>query len=215
MPSRRNSEPPEAMTCMRAVPVLAVSVLFDVLRFLCGMLWFFGPVLAIAWCTDKASAVVGTTVGGFFCGAAGAAAGVAGSSVLGAFGAIAAAAVGLFGWMTVGLIIIRTNARIIKEHAGHSLWFASSLLVSEIPLIGSVPALTVTVAKLYRTQIRNDAEVLAAYEKEHGAMHLQEERERQASLLMQARMAREEAESAELDALAASEEIPDEMREAA
>lgn len=215
MPSRKNSEPPEVMTWMRAVPVLAVSVVFDVLRFLCGMLWFFGPVLAIAWCTDKASAVVGTAIGGSFCTAAGAAAGIAVSPVLGAFGVVAAAAVGLFGWMTVGLIIICTNAHIIKEHAGHSLWFVSSLLVSEIPLIGSVPALTVTVAKLYRTQIRNDAEVLAAYEKAHGAMRLQEERERRSFLLMQATMAQEEAKSAELDVRAASEEIPDEAREAA
>lgn len=217
MPSHKNSEPPEVMTWMRAAPILALSVVFDVLRSLCGMLWFFGPVLAAAWCADKVSAVVGETVGEFFCTAGAAAAGAAASPLLGAFGAVAAMAVGLFGWMTIGLLIVLTNARLIKEHTGHSLWFASSLLVSEIPLVGSLPALTFTIAKLYRTQIKKDAEALAAYEKERGVVSLQEERERRASLFTQARMMREqeEADEAERALNETNEEIPDEMREAA
>lgn len=202
MPSHKNSEPPEVMTWMRAAPILALSVAFDILRSLCGMLWFFGPVLAATWCADKVSAVVGEAVGEFFCTAGAAAAGIAGSSLLGAFGSIAAMAVGLFGWMTIGLLIVLTNARLIKEHTGHSLWFGSSLLVSEIPLIGSLPALTFTIAKLYRTQIKHDAETLAAYEKERGVVRLQEERERRASLFTQAPMMREQEEAGEAERVA-------------
>lgn len=184
MPQKRNSqEPPRVMTWMKASPVLIVSFIFDALRFMFSQFWFFGPVLI----GIGTSAVVGGVTGKV----AGVIAG--GASVLGApelqiFGIVMAMAVGLLGWLTIGLLLIITNARIFKENAGNTLWFIASLGISEIPFIGALPALTGTVVKMYSTQIKKEKAMLRKYEKEQAAVQLQE-RKQQAAELMQVRAA--------------------------
>lgn len=184
MPQKRNSqEPPRVMTWMKASPVLILSFIFDALRFMFSQFWFFGPVLI----GIGTSAVVGGVTGKV----AGVIAG--GASVLGApelqiFGIVMAMAVGLLGWLTIGLLLIITNARIFKENAGNTLWFIASLGISEIPFIGALPALTGTVVKMYSTQIKKEKAMLRKYEKEQDAVQLQE-RKQQAAELMQVRAA--------------------------
>ena len=168
---------------MKASPVLILSFIFDALRFMFSQFWFFGPVLI----GIGTSAVVGGVTGKV----AGVIAG--GASVLGApelqiFGIVMAMAVGLLGWLTIGLLLIITNARIFKENAGNTLWFIASLGISEIPFIGALPALTGTVVKMYSTQIKKEKAMLRKYEKEQDAVQLQE-RKQQAAELMQVRAA--------------------------
>ncbi|MCX6787025.1 MAG: hypothetical protein NTY93_00665 [Candidatus Kaiserbacteria bacterium] len=197
MPQKRNNPPPPVMTWMKALPVLIVAGIFDLVRIFFEQFWFFGPAVAALYCTTKVSGVVGMTVGSLLCGAGAGAVGYIGSGAIEAFGVVMAMAIGLFGWMTVGLILIMTNGRIFEENAGHSLWFAASLLISETPIIGTIPGLTGVTVKMYMTQIKKDKENLAKYEKEQAAQQSQEQNQK----IIEFQQAREE--------------IPEEMREAA
>lgn len=199
MPSRKNNKPPpKTMTWRKASPVLVVCALFDALRIFFEQFWFFGPALAMVACTGVGGAIVGwvtgtwlgTKIAATVCGTALAVAEYLGIGVpIEAFGVLMAMAVGLMGWLTVGLILVWTNARTFEENAGHALWFAVSLIVSEIPIIGTIPALTVIVWRMYRTQIKKETAALRKYESEQAAA-LAEERQQQQMVaveLMQAR----------------------------
>ena len=180
---RRTSKPPEAMTWAKAAPVIAVSALFDALRFACAQMWFFGPAFAALYCTAKVSGTVGTTAAGFLCTTGAATVGALASPAFATFGFISAMAVGLIGWLTLGLILTLSNSRIFTEHPDHTLWLAGGFMVSEIPIIGSVPALSFTVVKMYRAQIKNDKETLKKYQSEHAAAQLQERQQRAAEFM--------------------------------
>lgn len=211
MPSLKNNKqpPPDAMTWAKASPILAISIISDALGSFFAMFWLIGPALAAAYCVDKTGDVA--VIGGLLSTACAAAkAGVLLSGQLVLFGNVMDMAIGLFGWLAVGLGLIWTNARIFKENAGHTFWFAVSLLISEIPIVGTVPALSVTMWRLYHTQIKKDKEVLKQYENEHAAT-LQKERQERAAELMHIRAAQLEQAEAEQE----TEEIPEEMREAA
>ncbi len=211
------------MTWGRAVPILAVCFVFDALRFVCGQFWFIGPALAAAYCTAEVSSAlpgwavgaIGTSAVAAGCSAIAGAAGYFGSPVFTALGVIMGMAVGLIGWLTVGLAIIMTNTRLFTEHSGHSLWVVISLLISETPIIGSLPALTVTIAKLYHTQIKTDKENLKKYQKEN-ASSLQQERRQQAVEYAQARIFQQTEIEALNDARYAEaqneDEIPEDVR---
>lgn len=199
MPQKRNnSEPPPVMTWSKASPVLAFAVVFDALRMMFEMFWFFGPALAALACTLGVNSALGTSVAAIAgkitaagCSLAAGAAGFVGAPAIEAFGVVMAMAVGFAGWLVVGAIIMWTNKRIIAENAGHALWFVGSLLISEIPIVGTFPALTGVAWKMYATQIKKDKEVLQKYEKEN-AVAQQQERDRQAeqtAQLMQAQAA--------------------------
>lgn len=198
MPTRRNNKPPpKTMTWAKASPVLAVCVVFDALRIFFEQFWFFGPALAAGVCTIIAEGVVKTVTFGLLGTKTAAAACATGAGVLGyfgavpiaAFGVIMAMAVGLMGWLAIGLMLIVSNARIFEENAGHALWFAGSLLISEVPIVGTIPALTIIVWRMYRTQIKKETEALRKYESEQAAALAEErgEQQRQAAELMQAR----------------------------
>lgn len=194
MPSRRNnSKPPKTMTWSKAVPVLIVCIIFDALRMFFEQFWFFGPALAAAACTGAVSSWVGSLWGltAAACTGVAAALGYFGAAPIETFGVIMAMAVGLMGWLTIGLILILTDARIFEENAGHALWFAASLLVSEVPIVGTIPALTIIVWRMYRTQIHKEAVARRQYESEQAATleEEREERQRQATELMRARAA--------------------------
>jgi hypothetical protein len=115
------------------------------------------------------------------------AAGYFGSGFFVALGSVMAMAVGLAGWLTVGLILIIINSRIFKANEYHTLWFAFSLLLSEVPIVGAFPALIVIVWKMYRTQIKKDEVLMKKYQKETAAALLQQrqQQEQLAAELMQ------------------------------
>lgn len=197
------------MTWTRAAPVLAVSAVFDAFRLIFEMFWFFGPALAALYCTIKASGaleawtfgLLGTNTAALACAAGAGAIGAMGVGIIAPFGVVMAMATGLAGWLTVGITLLVTNGRIFKENA---LWFAGGLLVSEIPIVGSIPAITLVVWKMYRTQIRIEKEALKKFEKER----TEEQRHQAAAQLAHARMGQEAANDAEYG-------IPEEAREAA
>lgn len=190
MPQKRNSsKPPEVMTWSKAGPVLVIAGIFDAVRLMFEMFWFFGPALAALYCTVKASGAVGG-LGGLtaaVCGIAAGAAGSAGAPAIETFGVVMAMATGLIGWMVIGLFLLRSNPRIFTENKAAFLVFAGGLLVSEVPIVGSVPAMTIVLWRMYRMQIHKDKKVLQAYEKERAAEQLRERQE--AAQLMQMQQA--------------------------
>lgn len=195
MPIRRNnSAPPKTMTWLKASPVLAVCVLFDLVRMFFEQFWFFGPALLATGCISVAESWVGSLWGATeaVCVAGAGFAGYWGAGPLESFGLTMAMAVGLMGWLAVGIMLLVSNTRIFEENAGHALWFAASLLVSEVPIIGTIPALSVIVWRMYRTQIRKESEKLAQYEREQEAerARARAEQARQAAELIQMREAR-------------------------
>jgi hypothetical protein len=186
------------MTWSKAMPVLIVCVIFDALRIFFEQFWFFGPALAMMACTGIGGAILeyvpfglGMKAAAAACGAALVVAEYLGIGVpIAAFGVLMAMAVGLMGWLTVGLMLILSNARIFEENAGHALWFAASLLVSEIPIVGTIPAFTVVVWRMYRVQIKKETAALRKYESEQAAA-LQEEQQQRAAEFMQFQASRQ------------------------
>ena len=170
MPRSRNSAG-APMTWARALPILAVAFVFDALKFLFNQFWFFGPALAALYCTSKVSDVVGTTIAGGLCSGLAAMTGLLSAGALEVFGVVMAMATALAGWLIIGLWIVMTNRALFKANATGSLWFSASLLVGEIPIVGTVPAMTVALWKLYRTQIKKEqAELVqAGAQREAGA----------------------------------------------
>jgi hypothetical protein len=179
------------MTWGRALPVIAVSFVFDALRSFFGMFWLFGPALAAAYCDTALSDTLATWTFGLLGAKTAATACAAGATVAGSllsapliiFGTVMGMAIGLFGWLTVGLVLMMTNSRIFTEHAGHSLMAIIGLGVSELPLIGALPALTGTTWKMYHSQIKADKEAMEKYEKKNAATNLQERRQQAAELM--------------------------------
>jgi len=214
-PARRggpSSPPPEVMTWPKAIPTLVFAVLFDALRFMFEQFWFFGPAIAAAYCTTKVSDAVGTAIGATLCSAGAGVAGYFGAPAIIAFGVVMAMAVGFSGWLVIGGWLMMTNARIFTENAGHSLWFVGSLILSEIPIVGSIPGFTGVTIKMYYTQIKKDKENMAKYEKEQATQQSQDQNQRNAELEQERTAQLEQAEQQEAE----NEEInKEEMREAA
>jgi hypothetical protein len=161
------------MTWGRATPVLALCVVFDALRFMFVMFWFFGPALGAIGCTVGVNSALGTGVvevaGKVVAGACtvGASAiGFFGSGAIEMFGTIMAMAVGLLGWATVTLLLVIMNPKIWTSNAFSWVWSLCSLGVSEIPFVGTIPMLTITHCRLYAGQIRHDKTALLKYRKE-------------------------------------------------
>ena len=218
MPNRTDlGPPPETMTWGKASPVFIVAGIFDVLRLMCEQLWFFGPALVALYCADKVGDIA--VVGGLLvkaCIAGAAVGGAYGLPIIEALGIVLAIAVGFMGWLIVGLMLIMTNRRIFKENSVNIIWFAGSLLISEIPFVGTLPALSGTLFKMYRTQIRKEKAALAEYKKKSEEARIQE-RQRQAAEVMQMRAMQQDQEQAmeeEAEAEAANDESYAEQEEA-
>lgn len=226
MPQKRASAPPPVMTWSKASPILFVAVIFDAVRVVFEWFWFFGPALAVVACTAGVNNAIGTTLAGAVgkavatvCGVAAGAAGFIGAPAIEAFGVVMAMAVGFLGWLTVGFLILSTNSRILKANAGHALWLVGSLLISEIPIVGTFPALTTATWKIYAAQIRDDREALKKFEAAQTAEQVQERRQQEAGRMEQLQIEQAEQEEAENQAAekaaSANEEIPDDVRMAA
>lgn len=208
MPANRASgrgAPPPVMTWRKAAPVLAIAAVFDALRFLFEWFVFFGPALAGVGCTYLTGGTVAT---GILCGAAATGGGVAAAPALEAFGIVMAMATGLLGWLSIALILLKGNARIFRENF---IWFAGSLLGSEVPILGSVPFMTLILWKMYRTQIRKERAELKLYE---AAEAVRAKREREYLLAAEQAQAATDAAYATA-ATDGPDEIPDDGRNAA
>lgn len=182
MPQRRNSEPPPVMTWSKAMPVLAIAALFDALRLLFELFWFFGPALLALYCAHEVGGV--WLVGGLLtkaCVIGATALGFAAFEVTAVLGTVMAMLVGLAGWLTIGIILLASNGRILKSNF---LSFAMSLLVSEVPIIGSIPAITIAVWRMYSQQIKADTAAMKKWGTEQENIQLQEQNQ-QALTLMQ------------------------------
>lgn len=218
MPSKsRNSAPPPVMTWSKAAPVLVAAVLFDALRILFELFWFFGPAIVAVVCTQAVSSsnTFASTLGAIGCTAAAGAAGAAAAAPLAAFGVVMADAVGLFAFLALGVWILVTNGRVVKAVATAPLQFAAAFAVGEIPIIGTLPVFTWILWRLYGTQIRVEKAALAAYEKQAAAELTARRREE-----LQLAQAANDENAAEENAAAEEQEneeqeIPDEMRRAA
>ncbi|MBI5405621.1 hypothetical protein HY972_01095 [Candidatus Kaiserbacteria bacterium] len=223
MARRKNSPEPPVMTWPKATPFLVLAAVFDALRFMFEWFIFFGPALAGVACTVSANNTaignaVGTAVTESVCGGGAVAAGFLGAGIIGPLGIVMAMVTGFAGWLAVGIALVMFNRRIFKENA---LWFAASLLVSEVPFIGSVPAITLAVWKMHGTQIRVEKAAHKKWADEQAAQQLQE-RNQQAAELMQLQatqqaqiMQQEAANNAAYAEAANDEEIPESVREAA
>lgn len=172
----KSSPPPEVMTWGKATPALVISGIFDALRLMFVGFIFFGPAMAGLYCDYKVSDWVGSALGltKAACASGAVALGFFGAPALMAFGTIMAMATGFAGWLVVGGWLMITNSRIFKENA---LWFVGSLLFSEVPFIGAIPAITVSVWKMYSNQIKLEKVAFAKWKKEQSATQLQEQRQ--------------------------------------
>lgn len=185
------------MTWGKAVPVLAICLVFDAGRFLFEQFWLFGPIF-IAAGTD--AAVGGGLTGKIVGGAVGLATRIPlVSGGLEVFGVVMAMAVGLLGWLTIGTLLMLTNSRIFKENG---FWFVASLAISVAPIIGTIPALVVITWRMYHHQIKKEKAALKKYNEEQTATQA-EERQQRLTEFAEARIAQAEAQQ--------EEEIPDEM----
>lgn len=179
---RAPSAPPPVMTWAKATPVLVVGGVFDLLRLFCQMFWFFGPALAAVYCAVNVSDTLSNWSFGFFgaktaiaiCALIAGSIGAAAVEATAPLGVIMAMAVGFAGWITIGGWLLMTNSRIFKEN---TLSFVLSLAVSEAPLLGSAPALTFALWRMYGTQIRLERAAFKKYEEEQRALQTQEQQQ--------------------------------------
>jgi hypothetical protein len=168
------------MTWGKAIPALVIAVIFDVARIFFEFFWFFGPALIGVYCAAKVGDVA--VIGGILatgCAAGATAIGIGGFAVAATFGSVMAMATGFAGWLVVGGWLMATNARIFKENA---LWFVGSLLVSEIPLVGSIPAITIAVWRMYSTQIKKEKAAFKKWEEKNAGAQLEERNQQIAQL---------------------------------
>lgn len=199
-----NSQLPPVMTWGKAAPVLTTAAIFYVLRLIFENFWLFGPALAAAYCTVKASAYVGTTIGGLACTAAGGLVGVVGAAPIMMFGMVMAMAVAFTGWLTVLFVILITNARIFREDHTAILWLSGGLMASMIPFVGELPDILGAVWKVYHAQIKRDAKKLASAKRQVAAAQLQQRQ--QAAALVASQQAEETQALAEEEDMAALED---------
>lgn len=203
MPQRtaRTSPPPSVMTWKKAMPVLLIAGIFDLLRLFFEFLAVTAPVVGAALCSYFVSSenAVATFIGNASCAVLATAGGIAAAPVLETFGIVMGMAIGLMGWLAVGLILLTKNRRIFAENL---VWFMGALVVSEIPIVGSVPAITLILWKMYRNQIKTEQAASKAYAVATAAMEARQAQEaaRRALLEVEARQAEEEAAEEEMSA---------------
>lgn len=183
--NRNNGTPPPVMTWPKAAPVLGIAVLFDVLRTIFEWFFLFGPAFAAI----AANAAVGGGIFGTVAGAAAALfAGTIGAPAIEAFGVVMAMAVGLAGWMTIGLILALKNRHIFKANPANTIWYVAGLMVSEVPFVGTLPAFTVSMWRMYRAQIQRDQAALKAYQASQAALQSRQAQQQQQAALAQMQM---------------------------
>lgn len=181
MPRRRIKEaPPTVTTWGSALPVLIVAVLFDILRAAATWLWLLAPTIAAGLCSHY----TGFTL---LCVGVSGIAGTAAAPALTMAGAAIAMVIGITGWIVVMLLMLLIAPRVL---ARGMLMMGLSFVFSELPILNSVPALTLAIWRMYHQQIKADKEAMKKYQERMAAQKAQETRERMAEL---ARAREEEA----------------------
>ena len=170
---RRINKPPEVMTWAKAMPILVISAIFDVLRLFSANIWFFGPAFATLYCTAKASGAIGTTAAGFLCSTVAGGIGYVGSPAFATFGIMLAMVVGFFGWLTATFAILATDRRVLGENPFAVLWLFEGLGASILVMVWGV----------YRTQIKKEQEILKKYTAENASTQIQERQQRAAEFM--------------------------------
>lgn len=199
---------------------MTAAIIFDLLRLASEQFWLFGPALAALYCQQKLSPVLGETLSASVCATGATYAGMNATPLFMLFGTVLGIAVGILGWLTVASIIFFTNERLVKESISNVFWIAGSLLVTETPIVGSLPALSVTVYKLYSAQIKKEKE-LAQNHLNQQAQEAKEARSERVVSILQAKrtqlLAKTQQEQALQEEVVAQteEEIPDNRRAAA
>ena len=220
-PSRNNPGPrPPVMTWGKALPALAVSALFDLLRLIFEWFIFFGPALlgtAAGLATSSALDWLPGNAGAWTAGVVGAAAagvsGVFGVEVFEAVGAVMAIIMGLLGWATVMLWLTVGNHRIFKANTSSLVHTLLGFIISEVPFLGSLPVITFTVYRWHAAEIRQDKAALRQWEQAQQAAQLaQRAQQQQAAQLIYAAQI---AQAANDNEAALEEEIPEEEPRAA
>lgn len=222
MPPNKSSPSPEVMTWRKAMPVLIVAGLFDLLRAFFNLFWFFGPALGALYCASKVSDVVGS-LGGFTtaaCTAIAAAAGATVSALTVPMGVMFADATGLLGFLSLGLWVVLSNMRLFKTAASAPLQFAGAFALGEVPFLGVIPTFFISLRKLYKAQIVAEQAAYKKWEEEQAALVAQMRQVEAEQAATQAQFAAQKAANdeqyAEEQARAANdEEIPEGVRTAA
>lgn len=182
----------------KAMPVIVVGGIFDLARMFFHLFWFFGPAAAALYCTLNVSdtlaswsfGLLGTKTAAIACSAGAAVIGAAGVAATAPFGVIMAGAVGLIGFLTIGLWVVMTNARILKAVSTAPLQFAGAFAVGEVPFLGAFPVFSFILWRLYRGQIKTEKAAYAKWKKETAAARLQQQNQ-QAAQLMQIQTAQQ------------------------
>ncbi len=219
---RKNTQrPPVVMTWRKAIPTIVVAVIFDLVRIFFEWFWFLGPALGAVICTAGVNSAIGASIAGTGvagkvvaagCSIAAAAAGTVFSETTIVFGTVMAEATAAAGWLTVGLLIFMTNRRIFKqngEDATHVVLFYISILLSFIPIIGTIPTVSMITYKMFKFQIKIEREALKKYEEEQAAEQLADREQQFAEFAQQQNLQAEEEYQDE------DEEIPELSPEAA
>jgi len=181
------------MTAPKASVVLAICIVFDILRGFFAYFWFFGPALTAMYCSSTVNGALGTSVTSGIVGkgvavgcsfAAGTAAGAIMPGLV-VFGTVMAMVVGFAGWLIVlgGLVLF--NARIFKANASSAIMMLAGLGVSELPVINVLPALTGTIGKMFYTQIKKEKAALKDWKKDQELL-ARKQREQQIAQFMMA-----------------------------
>jgi hypothetical protein len=164
MPRKVPSQPPPRMTWGKALPALVIAGIFDALRCFFNLFWLFGPALLGTAAAYGASQYGGTWAGSVIGAATAGVTGYFGSPLFVMFGSVMAIAVGILGWLTVGLFLAFINMRIYKAATTNLVVSLTGLGVSIIPIVGSLPALSATVFKMYYSQIKSDKAAFKAWQ---------------------------------------------------
>jgi len=126
-----------------------------VLRYLFVAFWFIGPAMVALYCAAKVGDVA--MIGGMLakgCATGAVLLGIGGATAFIAFGSVMAIATAFAGWLTVNLIILMTNSRVLKGNSVAALWSFAGLGAFLIVMVWGV----------YRDQIKRDRAVLKKYE---------------------------------------------------
>lgn len=159
---RVGPEPP-VMTWSRATPVLGVCALFDFMRLFFTFFWLTGPALAGTAAGAWLSGYIGDFLGSLAGGATALVAGITIDYVFMAFGVVMAMLVALAGWGAVLLWLMVGNRRIFAASGGQFLIVVAGWGVSELPFIGSMPAMTFAIWRMYKAQIKRERAAHAAW----------------------------------------------------
>lgn len=225
--NKHSATPPPTMSWGKATPMIALAVLFDLVRIFFLGIVFFGPAMLAAACTYETTSAVSTvsfgTLGAKTAALAcsgGVVAGVAAANfftaggvtlALGFFGQMMGMAIAIIAWFTLGILILLTNRRLIADNTKALIPTLIGFGITQIPFMDFLPALTGTMLRLYHVQIVTEREAYATWEKETAAARA---REQEAALAYRAQLDAQAEEEA-LALAEAEEEIPDEWPEAA